>query len=199
MIMAEAESQAQYPPLEIKKIIPKKRVGLVVVITGYGKGKTSSAVGMIVRACGHGMKVSMIQFMKGDLYTGEWDGIKQLACDVEIIPTGMGFCGIEGNPYPHSVHRQAAQRAIRLAGEKIMSGKFDVVILDEVNNALQLKLIDLEQVLKIIRQKPPLLHLVLTGRDAHPEIIGLADTVSEVNEIKHAYRKDIEPQPGIDF
>jgi len=198
-IMENEGSESFRLNLEVKHLEPKKRVGLVVVVTGYGKGKTSSAVGMLVRACGHGMKVSMIQFMKGDLYTGEWDGIKKLACDVEIIPTGMGFCGIEGNPYPHPVHREAAQRAIRLAEEKIESGKFDLVILDEINNALKLQLVDLDQVLKLLGMKPPLMHLILTGRDAHPEIIELADTVSEVKEIKHAYRKDIEPQPGIDF
>ncbi|MDY0041012.1 MAG: cob(I)yrinic acid a,c-diamide adenosyltransferase [Desulforhabdus sp.] len=184
---------------EINRLSPTKRVGLVVVITGYGKGKTSSAVGMVVRACGHGLKTSMIQFMKGDLYTGEWDGIKRLACDVEIIPTGMGFCGIEGNPYPHSVHREAAQRAIRLAHEKIRSGKYDLVVLDEINNALKLNLVDLDQVIDVIKAKPLLLHLILTGRDAHPRVIELADTVSEVKEIKHAYRKEIEPQPGIDY
>ena len=188
-----------HPDLEITRLDPKKRVGLVVVITGYGKGKTSSAVGMVVRACGHGMKVSMIQFMKGDLYTGEWDGIAKLDCDVELIPTGMGFCGIQGNPYPHSEHRRAAQEAIALAGEKIRSGKFDLVVLDEINNALKLKLVDLDQVLDLIRSKPPLTHLILTGRDAHPAVVELADTVSEVKEIKHAYRKDIEPQPGIDY
>lgn len=184
---------------EIRQLNPEKRVGLVVVITGHGKGKTSSAVGMVVRACGHVMKVCMIQFMKGDLYTGEWDGLKKLACEVEIIPTGMGFCGIEGNPYPYPVHREAAQRAIRLAKEKISSGKYDLVVLDEVNNALKLNLVDLEQVIEIVRMKPTMMHLILTGRDAHPEVIALADTVSEVKEIKHAYRKDIEPQPGIDY
>ncbi|MCK8601679.1 cob(I)yrinic acid a,c-diamide adenosyltransferase [Desulfoferrobacter suflitae] len=184
---------------EVTRLKPKKRVGLVVVITGYGKGKTSSAVGMLVRACGHGMRVCMIQFMKGDLYTGEWDGIRRLACEVELIPAGMGFCGIEGNPYPHSVHREAAQRAIGLAEKKIDSGRFDLVILDEVNNALKLRLVDLDQVLNLIQRKPSLMHLILTGRDAHPDIIQLADTVSEVQEIKHAYRRNIEPQPGIDF
>jgi cob(I)alamin adenosyltransferase len=79
------------------------------------------------------------------------------------------------------------------------SGRFDILILDEINNALKLRLVDLEQVLEIIQRKPPLMHLVLTGRDAHPEIIESADTVSEINEIKHAYRKEIEPQPGIDY
>ena len=185
-------------PLKIERLEPKVRKGLVVVITGNGKGKTTSALGMALRACGHGLRVCIIQFMKGDLYAGEWDGIKQLR-GVELISTGKGFCGIQGNPYPFEEHRANAQEAIRLVKEKIASGDFDILIMDEINNSLHLKLVDLDQVLEILRDKPPLMHLILTGRDAHPRIIELADTVSEVREIKHAYRKDIEPQPGIDY
>jgi cob(I)alamin adenosyltransferase len=118
---------------------------------------------------------------------------------VELISTGKGFCGIQGNPYPFEEHRANAQEAIRLVREKIASGDFDILIMDEINNSLHLKLVDLEQVLEVLRDKPPLMHLILTGRDAHPRVIELADTVSEVREIKHAYRKDIEPQPGIDY
>ena len=184
---------------EITRLIPKEKKGLIVVITGNGKGKTTSALGIAVRACGHDMRVSIIQFMKGDLYAGEWDGIKKMDCKVELIPTGKGFCGIQGNPYPHEEHRKNAQDAIQLACQKMESGRFDILILDEINNALKLRLVDLEQVLEIIQRKPPLMHLVLTGRDAHPEIIESADTVSEINEIKHTYRKEIEPQPGIDY
>jgi cob(I)alamin adenosyltransferase len=133
------------------------------------------------------------------MYSGEWDGIKKMNCRVELISTGKGFCGIQGNPYPYREHRENAQEAIRLARQKLESGQFDILILDEVNNALSLHLVDLEQVLEVIRQKPAAMHLVLTGRDAHPQVIELADTVSEINEIKHAYRKGIEPQPGIDY
>jgi len=185
--------------IEITKFEPKERRGLVVVITGSGKGKTTTALGLAVRACGHGMRVCMIQFMKGDLYSGEWDGIKNMSCAIELHATGKGFCGIQGNPYPFGEHRQNAQEAIVLAQEKMDSGLYDLVVLDEINNALHLKLVDLEQVVGLIERKPPQLHLVLTGRDAHPRIIELADTVSEVVEIKHAYRKGIEPQPGIDY
>ena len=187
------------PPDKIERLEPKERKGLVVVITGNGKGKTTSALGMALRACGHGMKVCIIQFMKGDLYAGEWDGIKRLRCSIELHSTGKGFCGIQGNPYPWTEHRANAQDAIDLVREKMASGGFDLMVLDEINNALKLRLVDLEQVLEIIRSKPPLMHLVLTGRDAHPDVIELADTVSEVIEIKHAFRKDIEPQPGIDY
>ncbi len=169
------------------------------MITGNGKGKTTSALGIALRACGHGMKVSIIQFMKGDLYAGEWDGVKKMNCAVELIATGKGFCGILGNPYPWEEHRANAQDAVELARDKMLSGNYDILILDEINNALKLNLVDLDQVLDLLEHKPPLVHLVLTGRDAHPQVIEVADTVSEVREIKHAYRKDIEPQPGIDY
>jgi cob(I)alamin adenosyltransferase len=185
--------------MEITRLVPKENRGLVVVITGYGKGKTTAALGIAVRACGHDMKVCIIQFMKGDLYAGEWDGVKKMSCQVELISTGKGFCGIQGNPYPYKEHRENAQEAIRLVHQKMESGQCEILVLDEINNALHLRLVDLEQVLEIIRRKPPTMHLVLTGRDAHPQIIELADTVSEIMEVKHAYRKGIEPQPGIDY
>lgn len=185
--------------MEISRLEPQEKKGLVVVITGYGKGKTTTALGIAVRACGHGLRVSIIQFMKGDIYAGEWDGVKKMSCQVELIPTGKGFCGILGNPYPYEEHRKNAQDAIHLAHRKMASGQWDILILDEISNALQLRLVDLEQVLDMIRKKPPQLHLVLTGRDAHPKVIEMADTVSEFIEIRHAYRKGIEPQPGIDY
>ena len=184
---------------KITRLEPKEKKGLVIVITGHGKGKTTTALGIAVRACGHNMRVCIIQFMKGDLYTGEWDGIKKLGNQVELLSTGKGFCGIQGNPYPYEEHRENAQDAIQLTHQKMESGQYDILILDEINNALKLRLVDLEQVLKIIHGKPPLMHLVLTGRDAHPQIIEMADTVSEIKEVKHAYQKGIEPQPGIDY
>jgi cob(I)alamin adenosyltransferase len=192
------DSGAASRPIKIDRLHPEKPRGLIVVITGYGKGKTTSALGMTVRACGHGLRVCIVQFMKGDLYAGEWEGVKQLE-GVELISTGKGFCGIQGNPYSFEEHRANAQEAVRLVKKKMASGNFEILIMDEINNALQLKLVDLEQVLEILQDKPPFMHLILTGRDAHPRVIELADTVSEVREIKHAYRQDIEPQPGIDY
>ena len=185
--------------MEVTRLVPKERKGLIVLITGYGKGKTTTALGIAVRACGHNMRVCIIQFMKGDIYAGEWDGVKKMGCEVELFSTGKGFCGIQGNPYPYEEHRMNAQEAIQLTLQKMESGQYDILILDEINNALHLRLVDLEQVLEIIRRKPPLVHLVLTGRDAHPQVVELADTVSEIKEVKHAYRKGIEPQPGIDY
>jgi len=185
------------PVLQILE--PKEQVGLVVVITGYGKGKTTSALGMILRAVGYGMRVCLVQFMKGDMQAGEYAGLRKLAPLVEHHLTGKGFCGIQGNPYPHREHRANAQEAIALAKERMLSGEFDLVVCDEINNALHLRLIDLEQVLDLIDSKPSKLHLILTGRDAHPHVIERAHTVSEVTEIKHAYRQGIEPQKGIDY
>lgn len=188
-----------FNPMKITKLEPKIKQGLVVVITGNGKGKTTSAMGIALRATGHKMKVEIIQFMKGDMYSGEWDGVKHLGGLVHLTPTGKGFCGIQGNPYSFSEHRQNAQDAVKMVKTVLENHACDVLILDEINNALELKLIDLEQVREILSLRPFDMHLVLTGRDAHPEIIDAADTVSEVREIKHAYRKDIEPQPGIDY
>jgi len=185
--------------LTITKFEPKTRQGLLVIITGNGKGKSTSALGMALRGCGHGLKTTIVQFMKGDLYSGEWDGVKRLAPLVTLYHTGKGFCGIEGNPFPHSEHRKNAQDALKLVTDILQSDDCDTLILDEVNNALHLNLVDLDQVKEILLLRPKHMHMVLTGRDAHPDLIELADTVSEVREIKHAYRKDIEPQPGIDF
>jgi len=154
---------------------------------------------MVVRAAGHGLRSCIIQFMKGDLYSGEWDGVKLLGGLVELHATGKGFCGIRGNPYSRDEHRANAQSAIALASEKLLSGDFDLLVLDEINNAVKLRLVDLEQLLALLEARPAQVHLVLTGRYAAPEIIERAHTVSEVNEIKHAYRQQIEPQPGIDY
>ena len=195
----DIHSQGGNDMVDITRLEPEKKKGLVVVITGHGKGKTTTALGIAVRACGHNIPTCIIQFMKGDIYAGEWDGIKKMNCPVELTSTGKGFCGIQGNPYPYKEHRQNAQDAIELTCEKLQSGKFGILILDEINNALQLKLVDLNQVIEIIHKKPPEMHLVLTGRDAHPEVVKLADTASEILEVKHAYQQDIEPQPGIDY
>lgn len=184
---------------ELQKFEPREKVGLIVVLTGLGKGKTTSALGMTLRATGHNMKVCIIYFMKGDMYSGEIDGIRKLAPNVELHLTGKGFCGIYGNPYPYEEHRANAQAAMELAKEKMLSGNYDILVLDEINNAVKLRLVDLAQVLDLIERKPPLMHLILTGRDAHPEIIERAHTVSEMKEIKHAYRQKLEPQKGIDY
>ena len=183
----------------LKRLSPKKQTGLVIIMTGKGKGKTTAGLGIALRAVGHGMNVCVISFLKGTLYSGEIDGIKRLAPNVEFHLTGKGFCMTRGDKYPFDVHRDRAQKAIALAKKKISSGAFDIVMLDEINNAVDLQLVDLSQVFALIEQKPSSMHLVLTGRNAHPELIKKAHTVTEMRELKHAYLQGIEPQKGIDF
>lgn len=185
--------------MEFTYLEPEKKVGLLVVVTGNGKGKTTTALGIALRASGYDMKVCIIHFMKGDIHSGELEGIKKLSPTVENHLTGKGFCGILGNPYSFEEHRQNAQEGIVLAKEKIFSEDFDVVILDEINNAQSLGLVDIQQITELMDEKPAHLHLVLTGRDAASAVIRKAHTVTEMREIKHAYREGIEPQKGIDY
>ncbi len=178
---------------------PKQKTGLILVITGNGKGKTTSALGIALRAAGYNMKVCIICFIKGDMYSGEFDGVKRLSPDVEIHVTGKGFLGIISSPYSFEEHRASAQSALMLAREKMESGTIDILILDEINNAMGLGLVDLPQILELIDKKPQFIHLILNGRDAHKEVIEKAHTVTEMKEIKHAFTQGIEPQKGIDF
>lgn len=178
--------------MKLKTIKPEKQVGLVMVLTGHGKGKTTSALGMALRAVGHGMKVCIIYFIKGKP-SGEMPALKKLNVEFHIM--GKGFY----NPKADTKHRLSAQSALLLAKKKMLSGKFDMLILDEVNNALHLKLIEFKDVLELIEKKPPSMHLILTGRSAHPDIIKRADTVTEMKDIKHAFHKKIEPQKGLDY
>src|SRR4030043_3202 len=147
--------------IKLKILEPKEKVGLIIVITGHGKGKTTSALGIALRAVGYDMRVCIIEFMKGDMYSGEIEGIKRLSPNVELYLTDKGFCGIMGNQYPFEEHRVNAQDALKFAKEKMLSGNYDILILDEINNALQLKLVDLSQAMELIDIKPPPRHLVL--------------------------------------
>lgn len=183
----------------MKVLEPKKKFGLVLVITGNGKGKTTSALGIALRAAGHKMKVCIICFIKGDMYSGEFDGIRRLSPDVEIHVTGKGFLAIIKSPYTFEEHRESAQNALELARDKMESGDFDILILDEINNAVELGLVDLQQVTGLIDMKPEFMHLILTGRDARQEVIEKAHTVTEMKEVKHAFTLGIEPQKGIDY
>lgn len=184
---------------KLKFLEPKKKVGLTIILTGYGKGKTTSALGMVLRAVGHGMRVCIIEFIKGDIFSGEIDSIKKLSPYVELHSMGKGYYGMKGDPYIYEEHREKAMEALKLAEEKMLSKNFDILILDEINVALILKLIDLNSILELLEKKPSHLHLILTGRDAHPELIKKAHTVTEMNDIKHAFKQGIEPQKGIDY
>jgi cob(I)alamin adenosyltransferase len=186
-------------PPQAKRLPEKERRGLVLVLTGDGKGKTTSCLGMAVRAVGYGMRVVMIQFIKGSLHYGEIDGAKRLAPEFELLPMGMGFVGIRGDTLDITEHAAAAAQALASARDRMMSGRYDVVILDEVNVALKLNLIPLEGVLSLIREKPEKVHLILSGRNAHEEVIGLADLVTEMRSVKHPFERGIEAEKGIDY
>ena len=173
--------------------------GLVIVYTGGGKGKTSAALGLVLRAVGYNHKVCMIQFVKGTWHYGELDSAKRLAPEFELITAGKGFVGILDDKSPREVHVKAANDTLEISKEKIMSGNFDVVILDEINYALQLKLLNLDDVIDLIKSKPSELDLVLTGNHASKEVIELADLVTEMKEIKHPFKSGIKAKKGIDF
>jgi cob(I)alamin adenosyltransferase len=177
----------------------KPRHGLVLVITGEGKGKTTSCLGMAVRAIGYGMKVLMVQFIKGSLHYGELDGAKRLAPDFELLPMGKGFVGIRGDSLPREEHVAAARGALALARERMLSGRYDVIILDEVNVAVHLGLLDVSEVTAVIRERPANVHLILSGRYAREEVTRLANLVSEVRNVKHPYDQGIEAEKGIDY
>lgn len=174
------------------------RKGLILVHTGNGKGKTTAALGMGMRAWGQGLKVLVIQFIKGNRKYGELKTIARLGPDFEIRQMGEGF--IKGpNDDAMAEHRRAAEAALQAAGTEISSEKWDLVILDEINYAIRYGLVPLEAVLELLDQKPPSLHLVLTGRDARPEVIERADLVTEMREIKHPLKKGVKAQRGIEF
>lgn len=176
-----------------------QRRGLVIVHTGNGKGKTTAALGTALRAVGHGMKVLIIQFIKGSWRYGELKSLKRLEPELELIRVGKGFVGIIDDKLPREEHVEAARKGLELAREKVMGGEYDLVILDELNYAVLGGLIPIEDVLDLVRNKPSWVHLIITGREARPELIELADLVTEMREIKHPYQKGIKAQQGIDI
>ena len=173
--------------------------GLVIVYTGNGKGKTTAALGLAIRAVGYDHKVCMLQFIKGSWHYGEMDSSKKLEPNFELIAIGKGFVGILDDNSPREEHEKYAAEALRICREKINSGNYDVVILDEVNYAINLGLIDVQEIIKLIKEKPSNLDLVLTGRDVKEEIVELADLVTEMKEIKHPFKSGIKAKKGIDF
>jgi cob(I)alamin adenosyltransferase len=177
----------------------KSEHGLLIVYTGEGKGKTTAALGMALRAVGRGWHVLMIQFGKGAWHYAELDSSKRLAPEFEIVPMGLGFYKILDDAHSEQEHRAAAQHALALAHEKMASGEYDMLILDEINGSLAAGLIALDDVLRLVDTKPPDLTLVLTGRYAPQELIDRADLVTEMREIKHPYQKGILAQKGIDY
>ncbi len=173
--------------------------GLVIVFTGDGKGKSTAALGVALRGCGHKMYVSIVQFIKSLSDTGEAMAIGRLAPEVEFIQGGLGFVSCCGDTKSLDEHKKVAFDALSLARQRVTSGSWDIVILDEINNAVHLGLIDLKDVMNLVRNKHPKLHLILTGRNAHPDLIAAADLVTEMRNIKHPYGSGTPAQKGIDF
>jgi cob(I)alamin adenosyltransferase len=173
--------------------------GLIIVYTGKGKGKTTAALGLALRAVGHGLRVGMIQFIKGEWYYGELTSSKRLEPEFDLIAAGKGFVGIIDDDHHIEDHQKAAKQAIALAKDKLASGEFDVMILDEINYAAKLQLITEQDIIDILSAKPEKTSVVLTGNYATDKIIGMADLVTEMKEVKHPYQVGIKAKKGIDF
>ncbi len=173
--------------------------GLVIVFTGNGKGKTSAALGVALRSCGHHMYVALVHFIKTPAVSGEERAAERLKPELEIVSFGKGFVKHLGDNLPFDEHKKAAADALAAARQRVRSGSWDVLILDEINNAVNLGLLEIQDVLDLLRERPPRLHVILTGRDAHPDIIALADMVTEMNDIKHPFENGTPAQQGIDY
>ncbi|MBF0134764.1 MAG: cob(I)yrinic acid a,c-diamide adenosyltransferase [Magnetococcales bacterium] len=170
--------------------------GLVVVLTGDGKGKSSSAFGMVLRAAGWGMRVCVIQFVKGKWKTGEERAASTLK-DITWHAMGDGFTWNTNDP---SQDRATTRHIWNFCQEQVRSNAFDMVVWDEINFAVGMGWLTGTEVADFIRaEKPPHLHLILTGRNAAPELIEVADTVTEMREIKHAFKAGIKATRGIEF
>jgi len=170
--------------------------GLVEIFTGNGKGKTSAALGVAMRASGHGLRTHIVYFMKGNYPYGEQKVLPQLP-NISFNTFGQEEFVDPANVKPEE--REQAKQALNEAQRAIFSGEYDLVILDEVNVAVAWQLVDLEEVIKLIKKKPENVELILTGRYADEKLIELGDVVTEMTEIKHPYRKGITSRKGIDY
>ncbi|MBM4313637.1 MAG: cob(I)yrinic acid a,c-diamide adenosyltransferase [Deltaproteobacteria bacterium] len=179
-----------------KTVLEKYRKGLVQVYTGNGKGKTTAAFGQALRAVGQGYRVCVIQFMKGRKY-GEFLAAEKCLPNLTIHLAGLDSFVMRENPAPLDI--ELALRGLDLARRTIASGDYDMVILDEINVAADFGLIPPGDITDLIRNKPAPVDLILTGRYAPPEIVALADTVSEISEIRHHYHAGVKERAGIEF
>jgi cob(I)alamin adenosyltransferase len=173
-----------------------KRRGLIQVYTGHGKGKTTAALGQAMRAVGQGLLVYIVQFMKGWPYYGELDTV---AHHPNITLKQFGRPDYVNKEHPEPVDVRMAQQAMEHSAEIVKSGQYDLVILDEINVALEWNLIELDDVISLLETKPDEVELILTGRYADPEVIARADLATEMREIKHPYQKGIVSRKGIEY
>ena len=178
------------------------RRGLILINTGAGKGKTTAALGTAFRAAGNGMKVLVLQFLKGSWHYGELESAEALnqidGFTYVLRKLGRGFVKVGGAETDPEDLRMV-ESAWEEAAAAILSSDWDLIVLDEINYAIGYKMLDPERVAGVLRRKPEMLHIILTGRNAHPLLVELADTVTEMREVKHAYQKGILAQRGIEF
>ncbi len=173
----------------------RKKHPLVVLNTGNGKGKTTAALGVTMRAWGRGWKIVWLQFIKSKTSNyGETRAARRMG--IEMIPLGDGFTWLSKDIDKDIA---LAHECWALAREKIMSAQYDLVVLDEITYPITYGWLDVEEVIDVLRNRPPDVDVILTGRDAHPALIEFADTVTEMTERKHAYQSGIKAQPGIDY
>lgn len=179
----------------VRKRPDRRAKGLVIVHTGHGKGKTTAALGLLLRAWGAGLRVVMLQFIKAT--SGNWSEVRAAKrMGVEIVPLGGGFTWTSQDL---AKDRALAAEGWRRCREAIESGAYDLVVIDELTYCFHFGWLDLEEVLEVLRRRPPAQHVVVTGRDAPPELIAFADLVTEMQEIKHPYREGVRAQKGIEF
>jgi cob(I)alamin adenosyltransferase len=179
-----------------KVVLEKYRKGLVQVYTGNGKGKTTAAFGQALRAIGQGYRVCVIQFMKGRKY-GEFLAAEKHLPNLTIHLAGLDSFVMRENPAPLDI--ELARQGLDLARRATAEGDYDMVILDEINVVADFGLIPLGDVIDLVKNKPASLDLILTGRYAPPEIVAIADTVSEINEVRHHYHAGVKERAGIEF
>ena len=173
--------------------------GLIIIYYGNGKGKTTAALGVALRAIGYNHNVCMIQFIKGEWDYGELYSSNKLKPNFELIVTGKGFIGIIDDDHLIEEHIQSSKNALKIAREKISSNKYNIIILDEINYALKLNLITENEVIDLLDSKPAELNIIMTGNYLSDKILEIADLVTEMKEVKHPYKKGIKAKKGIDF
>jgi cob(I)alamin adenosyltransferase len=178
-----------------------RRRGLLLVFTGDGKGKSTAAFGLALRAAGNRLPVKVIQFIKGSWKTGEREAIARALPEIEVEVGGQGFTieRLRDPGIPLSEHQLAARAAFELAREAVASGRYRLVVLDEILGSIRAGLVTEAEVLELARSRPDDLHLVFTGRGAPPAIVEAADLVTEMREVKHHYKAGIPAQRGIEF
>jgi len=179
-----------------KKANAQEDKGVIVITTGNGKGKSSSGFGMVARSLGHGMKVGIVQFIKGAMSTGEETFFRRFPDELDYFVMGEGFTW-ETQDRERDI--EAVNKAWEKACEFLSNEDYDFVLLDELNIAIKNGYLAVEDVIKVLEQKPPMQHVVITGRGAKQKLIELADTVTEMNVVKHAFKNGIRAQKGVEL